>query len=748
MTIYKKSIIHFHRPLVLAALILTGFVVSTPAQEVFIPDPGLNAAIREALNKPVGPLSAQDMLGLTNLDARSRSISSVEGLQAARNLFSLFLDSNSLTNVDVPNTLTNLDLLTLGLNPLTRLSIPGGLTKLRILAMDNCLLTNLTLPADLTGLSTLDLFHNRLTDFTVSSGWTNLTTLDLAFNSLVHCSIPAGLTNLDILFLEGNQFTNFTLPPGLTGLTEFDLSANALTSFTIPADMTNLIAALLSANQLTDLTMPANLHRLGDLELDFNHLSSLNLPAGLNNLGTLVARDNQLTNLTIPADMTNLTFVDVGGNQLPNLTLPAGLTRLNSLILSENKLTSFTLPSGLTNLATVFLGFNQLTNLTLSSDLINLVQIDVLGNQLTSLTLPPDATNLSTLVLGGNPLTTFVLSEPQAATKLAFTVTTLRNQGVSVFTYPLTVRLVQPRTLAGAFQFGITGPPGVYTVLGSADLAAWSAVGAATNTLGSAIFTDAQANLSPHKFYRALQLSPPENMVFIPPNTFTMGSPINELDRATDEGPQTMVTFTRGYWIGKYEVTQGEYLSVMNTNPSPFPGDLSRPVTSVSWPDATNYCAKLTQRELAAGRIPAGSQYRLPTEAEWECAARAGTTTRFSYGDDPAYASLESHAWYSANSGFTPHSIGQKLPNPWGLYDMEGNVVEWCQDWFGLLPGGVQTDPTGPASSPSGRKVTRGGAFDNTQQSCRSAERSLFNAGPFDTDTDLGFRVVLVTEPQ
>jgi len=100
------------------------------------------------------------------------------------------------------------------------------------------------------------------------------------------------------------------------------------------------------------------------------------------------------------------------------------------------------------------------------------------------------------------------------------------------------------------------------------------------------------------------------------------------------------------------------------------------------------------------------------------------------------------------NSGFTPHPVGQKLPNPWGLYDMEGNAVEWCQDWAGSLPGGVQTDPIGPVSSTSGRKVTRGGAFDNFEQSSRSASRSLFNAGPFDTDTDLGFRVVLVTGPQ
>src|SRR6187549_3546791 len=109
--------------------------------------------------------------------------------------------------------------------------------------------------------------------------------------------------------------------------------------------------------------------------------------------------------------------------------------------------------------------------------------------------------------------------------------------------------------------------------------------------------------------------------------------------------------------MGKYEVTQGEYLEVMGTNPSNFPGDLSRPVSSVAWFEATNYCWKLTQQELAAGRIPAGSQYRLPTEAEWECAARAGTATRFNSGDDPTYASLADFAWFSQNAGPTVHPV-------------------------------------------------------------------------------------------
>jgi formylglycine-generating enzyme required for sulfatase activity len=392
------------------------------------------------------------------------------------------------------------------------------------------------------------------------------------------------------------------------------------------------------------------------------------------------------------------------------------------------------------NLERLFLDSNRLTNLS---------SVGLQDNQLTTVTLPPDITQLTGFFVGGNPFTTLVLTESLATTNLADGITFLRNQGVQVFTYPLSVQLTLPREQPmGAFRFGITGPPGVYTVFSSSNLTDWAPLNFASNPLGSVLFTDVEAHLSSRKFYRTLLQIPPTKMVFIPPNTFTMGSPTNEQDRSINEGPQTTVTLTRGFWIGQYEVTQGEYLSVMNTNPSPFPGDPSRPVTSVSWPDATNYCAKLTQQELAAGRISAGSRYRLPTEAEWECAARAGTSTRLSYGDDPGYTNLTDHAWYILNSGFMPHPVGQKLPNPWGLYDMEGNAVEWCQDWAGFLPGGIQTDPTGPASSTSGRKVTRGGAFDNFGQSSRSAERSLFNAGPLDTDTDLGFRIVLVTEPK
>ena len=235
-------------------------------------------------------------------------------------------------------------------------------------------------------------------------------------------------------------------------------------------------------------------------------------------------------------------------------------------------------------------------------------------------------------------------------------------------------------------------------------------------------------------------------MVFIPANTFVLGSPTNEVGHQVDESPQTIVRLSHGFWIGKYEVTQREYLAVTGENPSGFPGDLDRPVESVSFFAASNYCVLLTQQDLAAGRIPSGTHYRLPTEAEWECAARAGTTTRFSYGDDLDYASLTNHAWLLLNAGLTVHPVGEQLPNPWGLYDMEGNVWEWTQDWLGDLPGGAVTDPVGPPSNPMGWKVVRGGAYDFDVPDCRSARRFFFPAAF--NDTDIGFRVVLVIGTQ
>ena len=210
--------------------------------------------------------------------------------------------------------------------------------------------------------------------------------------------------------------------------------------------------------------------------------------------------------------------------------------------------------------------------------------------------------------------------------------------------------------------------------------------------------------------------------------------------------------------MGKYEVTQGEYLAVMGNNPSYFNGvrevwdescqcatnrdytDLTRPVETVSWEDAVAYCAALTEREREAGRIPANCGYRLPTEAEWEYACRAWTSTRFSYGDDPGYTSLTNYvAWdyEMVDSGEeTPLPVGQRLPNPWGLYDMHGNVWEWCQDWYGDYAGGIALDPQGPATG--SYRVNRGSGY---AMNSRSAGRN--GSVPEWRDMYRGFRAVL-----
>lgn len=243
----------------------------------------------------------------------------------------------------------------------------------------------------------------------------------------------------------------------------------------------------------------------------------------------------------------------------------------------------------------------------------------------------------------------------------------------------------------------------------------------------------------------SLQPGPSPVLVWISPGSFFMGSLPGEKDRLRQEGPRLRVTFSQGFWMGKFEVTQAEYQAVMGRNPSRFPGDLRRPVEQVSCPEAIRFCARLTERERQAGRLPPGHVFRLPTEAEWEYAARAGTDARFSFGDDLAYATLGRHAWFNQNSGGGTHPVGSLCPNPWGLCDMYGNVEEWCGDgWRASLAGMAATDPKTP---PTGKfRVIRGGSWRAPASQCRSASRDYAWPDYHEKGTT-GFRVVLAREP-
>ena len=278
-----------------------------------------------------------------------------------------------------------------------------------------------------------------------------------------------------------------------------------------------------------------------------------------------------------------------------------------------------------------------------------------------------------------------------------------------------------------------------------AQQAGWQTLSLITLSSNRAVVPSTVPTTTGMRFYRAILTSmvAPSNMVLIQSGTFTMGSPSTELDRFSDEGPQTTVAFTRPIFMGVHPVTQGEYQSVTGVNPSFFTGNSSRPVEQVSWTDATNYCAMLTHRELTASRIQPGWKFRLPTEAEWEYACRAGTTNRFYYGDDLTYASLPIHAWFADNSGGQTMPVGQKPANPWGLFDMGGNVWEWCDDWYGPYPGGSVTDPRSTDPN-SGIRVLRGGSWNDEARACRSAYRGADL--PDSSFSFYGFRVVLVLE--
>jgi formylglycine-generating enzyme required for sulfatase activity len=242
--------------------------------------------------------------------------------------------------------------------------------------------------------------------------------------------------------------------------------------------------------------------------------------------------------------------------------------------------------------------------------------------------------------------------------------------------------------------------------------------------------------------------------VYIEPGTFWIGSPSGESGRGSDER-QHRVTLTEGFYIQTTEVTQGQWRSIMGNNPSKFKncGD-DCPVEMVSWKDVQGFIEKLNSKEET-------TRYRLPTEAEWEYSARAGNMTAFANGGILELkceynANLDAMGWYCGNSGVSysgcydtsnwggqkcagTHPVGQKKHNYWGLYDMHGNVWEWCQDWKGDYPSGPVTNPTGPSSGSD--RVNRGGCWSGGAKFCRSANRD--GDSPGYRGNNLGFRLAL-----
>ena len=220
-------------------------------------------------------------------------------------------------------------------------------------------------------------------------------------------------------------------------------------------------------------------------------------------------------------------------------------------------------------------------------------------------------------------------------------------------------------------------------------------------------------------------------LVWIPAGKFLIGSPFGEDGRFINEGRRHQVTLTQGFWMGKFPVTQQQWQQLMGDNPSHVKA-ATLPVDQVNWDDCQKFTDKLSQL-LAPLHITAA----LPTEAQWEYACRAGSQTRFWSGQDNA--DLTRVAWCAPNSGDKPHAVGQKPANAWGLYDMHGNVWQWCQDGLGPYDRDAVTDPVGPAEA--AERVLRGGSWSSEPDVCRAAYR--FSYPPDYRLMTVGLRVVI-----
>jgi formylglycine-generating enzyme required for sulfatase activity len=525
-------------------------------------------------------------------------------------------------------------------------------------------------------------------------------------------------------------------------------------------------------------------------------LSRVTVPDGVASIGSYTFHNcTSLTGVIIPNSVTSIASGAFSGcAALTSVNIPNSVTGLGDGVFAGcASLTQVAIPNTVSRIGhSAFFGCASLTSVSLHDDITSIGLFAFSGcSGLTSVTLGRGVSSIPSEAFAGclSLRALYFRGDAPVIAEDAFAgvdnVTVYYVPGTSGWEETIAVRpTMQWSGLFGVHEIkvysGLTliGEIGkVYSIEYVTDLSDpaesdWRCLEYLQLPASPYLWADKAAPATGKRFYRTVAMEAPPNMVFIPPGTFRMGSPEDEVDRYDWEGPQTDVIISRGFWMGKYEVTQGEYEAVMGNNPSHFNGvrqawdpeletyidvdygtDPNRPVEFNSeftqWFAANSYCEALTARERAVNRIPAGTAYRLPTYGEWEYACRAGTSTRFSYGDDPDYTKLTDYAWYADNSDGQTHPVGQKLPNRWGLYDMHGNVWEWCLARSYTPPGGIVLEPPeGAAPSVGWVGFMRGGGLSGEHfggyaqaRYCRTACRTFRSTGTFPGLA--GFRVVL-----
>ena len=352
---------------------------------VDFPDPGLEAAIREAIAKPTGNIYDTDLVGLTNLDARGRSISNLEGIQNCTDLTVLFLNNNQISDLAPLAGLTNLTLLELGGNQISDISALTGLISLTSLNLIYNQISDITPLGSLINLETVILVDNQITDITALSGLINLDDIGLADNQISDVTALAGLVNLTTLHLNGNQISALTALAGLTKLTILELGGNQISDVSPLLALTNLTLLELGGNQINGITALAGLTSLTMLNLDDNQISDVTALSGLTNLTGLRLNGNQISNLAPLAGLTKLTTLDLGDNQISDISSLLGLMSLTELGLYQNEISDISSLTGLINLMYLYLDHNQINTIVSLASLTNLTQLELGNNQISDI---------------------------------------------------------------------------------------------------------------------------------------------------------------------------------------------------------------------------------------------------------------------------------------------------------------------------------------------------------------------------
>ncbi|MCZ7636485.1 MAG: leucine-rich repeat protein [Verrucomicrobia bacterium] len=711
-----------------------------------------------------------------------------------------FLNCVALTSITIPNTVTSIgEFAFSSCTGLTSIVVPGGVTSIERYTFSGCTgLRGITLGGGVTSIGDRAFYGcSGLTSITIPDRVTSIG--DQAFygcTGLSNLTIPEGVTSIgqgtfygcrgltsimipdrvtsigDQAFYGCTRLTNLTIPEGVTSIgREAFCGCSGLTSLVIPDRVTWIgDSAFYGCSGLTSLVIPDRVTWIGDSAFSgCSGLTSITIPDSVTSIGSSAFSGcSGLTSVVIGGSLTSiggwafegclgLNSIEVGSNNATYSSLDGVLFDKGRTLLvwfPRGRRGDYTIPANVTNIGQgAFSGCSGLTNLSIPDSVTSIGQGAFSGcSGLRSVYFYGNAPGEDAgEVFAGCPrATVYYLPETTGWGPTFGGRPTVLGHGAAALEIALHPAI------------RVTGEVGsTYVIESKAEVEGdfWLTRGWIELATPTATWTDPLPTTSPRNVYRAVKVTKPvvqtiPNIVWIPPGRFTMGSPEGERGRQGWEGPQTRVELTQGFWMGKYEVTVGEYFAVMGQVENP--GELDRPVQGVSGDDAVAYCQKLTEQERAAGRLPTGFGYRLPTEAEWEYACRAGTTTRFSFGDalecddGCEYCPLlDEHMWWCGNSGGRTQAVGSKLPNAWGLYDMHGNVMEWCQDLFGWdweqpgYPGGIVVDPQGPSE---GSYRVRGGGYwsvwtmhDGYGLNCRSAYRGSYSP----SGNSYGFRVVL-----